>query len=107
MGLGPPLGYSQWLCALVFYLSNPLEIILVGGKEDTWTRELLDTVWSKWIPDKVVAVYDPAHPAGLSQLPVFAGRKMLDGLAAAYVCRNNTCQSPVTDKESLKEQLII
>ena len=36
-------------------------------------------------------------------LPPAAGKDMVDGKPAAYVCRNFTCKAPVTDPMALLE----
>jgi hypothetical protein len=37
--------------------------------------------------------------------PVLAGKLPLAGRAAAYVCRNFSCQAPLTDEKELKKEL--
>ena len=38
-------------------------------------------------------------------VPLLAGRGLVDGAPAAYVCRQFTCQAPVTTPEQLREAL--
>jgi uncharacterized protein len=38
-------------------------------------------------------------------VPLLAGRSMVDGRPAAYVCRDFACRRPVTDPEALAEAL--
>ena len=42
---------------------------------------------------------------GASTIPLLADRDLVDGRAAAYVCRNLVCQRPVTSVEDLVAQL--
>jgi uncharacterized protein len=49
----------------------------------------------------LAAAADP----GASQVPLLAGRSMVDGRPAAYVCRDFACRRPVTDPEALAEAL--
>jgi len=44
-------------------------------------------------------------PAPASTVPLLQDRGLLDGQAAAYVCRNLACQAPVTEPEALWAQL--
>ena len=40
-------------------------------------------------------------PPGRRGIPLLEGRELVDGRAAAYVCRNLVCDRPVTDPEEL------
>jgi uncharacterized protein YyaL (SSP411 family) len=45
-------------------------------------------------------------PAGSQDaIPLLEGRGLVDGAPAAYVCRQFTCQAPVTTPEQLREAL--
>ena len=46
-----------------------------------------------------------AAEPGASSIPLMADRDLVDGRAAAYVCRNLVCQRPVTSVEDLLAQL--
>jgi uncharacterized protein YyaL (SSP411 family) len=100
-----PLGFANWLCALDFYLSTPGEIVIVGPGNNPAKSELLRTVYSAWLPNKVVAAYDPDDPSRLSELKLFEGRQMINDRPTAYVCENYTCKLPVTEPSLLTDQL--
>jgi uncharacterized protein YyaL (SSP411 family) len=100
-----PLGFSSWLCALDFYLSTPKEIVIVGPRDNPATLELLHTPCSIWLPNKVVAAYDPNDPAPVSQLKLFENRQMINNRPTVYVCEHYICHLPVTDPASLGAQL--
>ena len=98
-----PAGTGHWLATLDFYVSIPKEIVIVGPRADPATQALLDTVFSRYLPNKVV-VGAPTGDGG-SDLPLLQSRGMIDGKPTAYVCQNYACQLPVTDEEALSEQL--
>jgi len=100
-----PLGFSNWLCALDFYLSTPKEIVIVGPRDNHATLELLQTLCSIWLPNKVVAAYDPADLSPVSELKLFENRQMIGNKPTVYVCEQYACQTPVTDPASLRAQL--
>ena len=78
-------------------LSGPVEVAVVGPP--TSDRAALHHAAMKEAPPgAVVVVGDGSEPA---RIPLLAGRGVVDGLAAAYVCRGFTCRAPVTDTVQL------
>ena len=104
-----PGGTGHWLNALDFYVSPPKEIAVIGPRNDPATQALLDTVFSRFLPNKVVMGTETPRSAGeiegTPDFPLLQARIMVGGLPSAYVCENYTCQLPVTDPDALAEQL--
>ena len=104
-----PGGTGHWLNALDFYVSPPKEIAVIGPRNDPATQALLDTVFSRFLPNKVVMGTETPRSAGeiegTPDFPLLQDRIMVGGLPSAYVCENYTCQLPVTDPDALAEQL--
>jgi uncharacterized protein YyaL (SSP411 family) len=66
---------------------------------------LIDVVYARYLPNKVVAgrTEDDAESAGL--IPLLAQRPARDDKATAYVCEGYACQVPTTDPQELARQL--
>jgi uncharacterized protein YyaL (SSP411 family) len=95
-----PLGFGQWLQAFSYALSKPREIAIVGDPQAADTQALLRVVRSGYRPFQVVALGAPgAQPLAV---PPLQDRELVDGHAAAYVCRSFTCRAPVTEPEALR-----
>jgi uncharacterized protein YyaL (SSP411 family) len=104
-GMGrAPSGFGHALCALDLYLSTPREIAVVGPPDDPATRALADRVWSSFRPNLVLAAGAPDDPRA-AEVPLLAGRSMLDGRPAAYVCERFACRRPVSDADDLDAEL--
>jgi uncharacterized protein len=97
-----PSGMAELLCALDFALGPVLQVALTGlpGETVALRRE----VWRPFQPRKVVAGW-PAEGAR-APIPLLAGRDRLQGRAAAYVCRDFTCRTPVVDPLELRAVLL-
>ena len=101
-----PVGMGRWIGALEFYLSTPYELVVVGSRDDQAARALLDVVFGFYLPNKVVAGWDPAvGPLAAQGLPLLQDRPLVEGRPTAYVCQNYTCKLPVTEPKALAEQL--
>jgi len=98
-----PLGFGQWLQALSYALSKPREIAIIGDPDSADTQALLSVVRDGYRPFQVVAQGAPdAQPPAV---PLLQDRGLVEGHAAAYVCRDFTCQAPVTTPEALEPLL--
>ncbi|HEV3403646.1 MAG TPA: thioredoxin domain-containing protein [Gaiellaceae bacterium] len=81
-----PTAFGWALCGLDLHLSPPREIAVIGSPEDEVARRVL----AGWDPRTVVA-FGPSE-----EVPLLAGKGLVDGKPAAYVCERFACQAPVT-----------
>jgi uncharacterized protein len=81
-------------------ISGPAEIAIVGDPADPRTADLHKTALYAASPGAVIAL-----GIGTDTIPLLAGRGLVNGAPAAYVCRNFTCLVPVTTPEQLRDQL--
>jgi uncharacterized protein YyaL (SSP411 family) len=97
-----PLAFGHLIGAIDLHTSTALEVVLVGDPTGADTAALLEVVRRRLIPNKVLIVSDESDGP---RLPLLEGRTRLGGRTAAYVCRNFTCDAPVSDAEAFAEQL--
>jgi uncharacterized protein YyaL (SSP411 family) len=100
-----PFGFAHMLCALDLYLREPKEIVIVGGREDPTTADLLKGIQSLYLPNKTVQLVGPDESLETIS-PLLQGKTQLDGKPTAYVCQNFTCSAPVTTWDDLKTLLV-
>ncbi|MCH7908345.1 MAG: thioredoxin domain-containing protein [Candidatus Hydrogenedentes bacterium] len=103
-----PRGYLKMLCAVDYLLYPPKEIAIAGAAGSEGVEMLLSALHAQFIPNKVVAFVDPADSGAEAlgnAVPLLAGKKLVSGNAAAYVCENFACKLPVTTPEQLLKQL--
>jgi uncharacterized protein YyaL (SSP411 family) len=92
-----PESFAHLLRALDFHLARTKEVALVGDD----VSELAATVRSAFRPYLVVA----GGPEGSDEPPLLAGRTLVDGRPAAYVCEYFACRLPVATARELNELL--
>ena len=85
-----PSAFGHALTALELHFSPPREIAIVGPVDSPVARGALEP----FQPDTVVAV-GPAE-----DVPLLAGKHLVDGQPAVYICENFACQAPVTSYEA-------
>ncbi|MDD1670695.1 MAG: thioredoxin domain-containing protein, partial [Methanomicrobiales archaeon] len=98
---------STWMMASLNLALNPsVEVVIVGDPGAADTQALLQVVNAFDRPEMVVLLKPAAGDPLLDHLaPVTRGFTARSGKATAYVCRNHTCELPVTDPAFLREIL--
>ena len=98
-----PAAFGRLLGALDRTVADPVEVAIVGARDDARTLELLQAALSPYMPNRTIAGTAPGEDLA-HKLPVLEGR---NGGAepTAYVCERYTCQAPVSDAITLAEQL--
>jgi len=87
------------------FLENAVQIVVVGPREDQGTRDLIRAAYDRSLPNRLLQVIPPdaqlpaRHPA--------AGKGMVGGKPAAYVCKGQTCGLPVTHPKALATALAL
>ena len=99
-----PMAVGHWICALDFHFSRPKEIAVVGRRDRADTRRLIEKVFKRYLPNRVLVSFDPTV-AELLESPLIAERQMLGGAATAFVCENYVCKLPTSNPEELALQL--
>ena len=92
---------ERLLCALDAWHQGLDEIAIVGSRDDSRTLALIAKVHASYRPNKVVAQAGRAGAPDSERLPLLAGRDLVEGKPAAYVCRNYACERPVTEPDEL------
>ncbi|MBO0610734.1 thioredoxin domain-containing protein [Myceligenerans salitolerans] len=93
--------FAGWTLAVAEALAaGPLQVAVVGHDDEA--RSALEHVArGATTPGLVVAVGEPGAPG----TPLLADRPLVEGRAAAYVCRGFVCDRPVTTAEDLADAL--
>ncbi|WP_374201407.1 thioredoxin domain-containing protein [Streptomyces sp. BV129] len=102
--LGPrvPRFVGWGLAAAEALLDGPREVAVVGPSlTDDRTAALHRTALLATAPGAVVAAGTPDG----DEFPLLAHRPLVDGAPAAYVCRDFTCEAPVTGPDALRTAL--
>jgi uncharacterized protein YyaL (SSP411 family) len=86
-----PSAFGWALVGLDVHLSRPRELAIVGPPGSEVARAAL----AHWDPLAVVA-FGPAE-----EVPLLAGKGLVDGKPAVYVCERFACRAPVTDPAGL------
>jgi len=115
--------FAGWgLAAAQAAVSGPIEVAIVGPAGDPATAALHRAALLSPLPGLVLALGEPGSagpdvapgsaPApgaetgsGSGEVPLLAGRGLVGGEPAAYVCRGFTCRMPVTTPEALRAEL--
>src|SRR6185295_16953614 len=100
-----PSAFGYMLSALDFYLSEPKEIALVGALDSHEARSFVEEIYSRYIPNKIIAGCEPGDEQAADAIRLLVGRSAINGDTTAYVCRNYMCLEPTTKVEELASRL--
>ena len=98
-----PRAFAESLLALDFLAAGPVELAFIGPAGDRSFESLRREVGRHFLPHRIVAHHDPV--AGPSAHPLLAGKGLVDGGAALYVCREFACRAPVTTPDAVAAAL--
>jgi len=101
------LSFSFFLSALDFFIGPTIQLVIVGDPDRPDTQALLGAVQARYLPDTTV-LFKPTNepdPAITRIAPFTSAYGPLNGKAAAYVCRDRTCQLPTGDIEIMLQNL--
>lgn len=92
-----PFSVPFMVTALDFMHYGDMEIVLVGSREDADFKALAHEVHKRFLPHAVVLHADGGEGQKFlaEKNAAMASMKLVDGKAAAYVCRKQVCQAPV------------
>ena len=91
-----PFGFAHLLAAQDFVQRGPISIVIAGERSAAST--LVASLQRRYLPARVLAFAE--------DVPIGADRHMLKGQTTAYVCRNRTCEPPVTSAAELVERCL-
>jgi uncharacterized protein YyaL (SSP411 family) len=97
-----PTGMSEMLCAVDFHLGPASEVVVAA--RDATQEQLLTEVFGVFHPNKVVAGW-PVDPQQGASLDLLLERLPPKQGGAVFVCRDQSCQAPVSRPEEVREAL--
>jgi uncharacterized protein YyaL (SSP411 family) len=87
-----PTAFAHALCVLDLHLSTPRELALAGPRDSALARQAL----AGFDPNAVVAFTSGLGDPAAQEVPLLAGKDLVDGAPALYVCERFACQAPIT-----------
>ncbi len=103
-----PTAYAQSLSALDFALGPSREIVLAGDPRNAQTQAMIKSLYSRFIPNKVVILRPASLKAAeaiMAVVPFVENQKHLQGQTTAYVCKNHACEFPTQDIQKFEQLL--
>ncbi len=95
-----PRAAGHWLSAAEAAQHGPLQVAVVGRPSDPGRSDLVSIARREAPGGAVLLAGEPGSDAAL-----LADRGLIDGAAAAYVCRGFVCERPVSSPDGLRSQL--
>jgi uncharacterized protein YyaL (SSP411 family) len=99
MGIALP----QMLAALDAAVTEPVQLVVAGQLGESSIAELLRVIRKRYLPNKIVLLADGKEGQKWLEQHIETIRQMtpVDGKPAVYLCRDFTCELPVTEPGQL------
>ena len=98
-----PRAFAKSLCVVDLLLRGPVELALIGSPAEPGYETLRADVNRRYLPNRIIAHHDPQGPD--PDHPLTKGKSLVQGKAALYVCRNFSCQAPITEPARIEAAL--
>ena len=93
-----PSGFSHMMTAFMFNDKNPKEIVVVGDGNLDGTQEILNTINSLYLPNRIILFKDISKSKSLETIaPWTKDHVSLNGKPTIYICENFACKQPTTN----------
>jgi uncharacterized protein YyaL (SSP411 family) len=102
-----PVALPYMLAACELYLGGTRQIVFAGARSAEDMQSLLRTLRSRFVPNSTVLMVDSPETRGrlAGWAPAIGNMQPVDGRPAVYVCRDFTCQLPVSEPARFSELL--
>ncbi len=100
---GYPAGYTQLLHGAALLIEPTREVVISGRSGSPDTEKLFEVVRRSYTPETTLLFRPEENPKMITELAKFtAEMESVGGRAAAYVCQNFVCESPLTEPAELQ-----
>ena len=97
-----PRAFAKSLAVVDFLTEGPVELALVGHGPQEELIPLRQAVAQCYLPNRVIATGATVTP---SSLPLLKDRPLVSDKPTLYLCRNYTCQQPITDPRAVADAI--
>lgn len=96
--------FGRMLCSLDMFIQPHTEVTIIGEEENDELHSLRKVVYQSRILNKSIAYSHSQNSCG-NELPLLAGKYLIDGRPTVYICKNFTCSEPITSPEEVRLRL--
>ena len=97
-----PRAFAKSLAVVDFLTEGPIELAIVGDPAHHNFQAIRHAIADCYVPNRIVATLTPGTA---SNLPLLQGKQTVSGMPALYLCRNFSCQQPLTDPTLIPQAL--
>ena len=100
-----PASHTFFLAALDNLYNDTIEVIIAGKKEDVSTKAMLNLLGMNYNAGTTLVLLDEKREELEKIAPYLKSYISIDDKTTAYVCKNFTCELPVTSVEELSQKI--
>ena len=102
-----PTAYTHFISAVQYMITSTQEIVIVGEPKNKHTKQILSFLQSTYLPHTIIIVRDPKDTNSLLDelIPWITNYDQINNKTTVYICKNQTCQQPLTDFKEIKRRI--
>jgi len=100
-----PSGFTHMLSSYISYLNPSQEVILVTGEDKSSVDSFIDVLRSKFLPFTTVVLYGENFNELTELVPYISEYPASPEKPLVYICRNFTCEKPLSNPEDFQKSL--
>ena len=101
-----PAGYTHFLQAYLYWQSPTREIVIVSKTGNGEAKEMIGILQEQFLPHTVSLYVAPQNDSIVEAIPYLSDYRAIDEEIAAFICKNQSCQTPLYDADAFRQALV-
>jgi len=102
-----PTSHTFFLMSYLFSSADTKDVVIVGELQKSDTKKMIEKINSSFLPHLIfhVTTGNGESKDLTNVVPFLADHKSINDSAAAYICKNFSCQEPITDLNEFEKAI--
>lgn len=100
-----PAAYPNWIDIILSKKKLQDYAVILQHQDDLQNANRMETICRKWLDLKTIFIAVPPDFSHPEKIDFLLGKRIVNDLSTAYICRNGTCSLPINNNIELLHQV--